>query len=913
MSCATCAGAVETAVSDLEGVETVDVNAATDEATLEYDPATVSLAEIYAAIEGAGYEPDRRTSTIEIAGMSCSTCAETTADAVEDVPGVLSASVNYATEEGTVEFNPNGTSLPAIYDAIEDAGFEPDRRVDEGGDLTEQRESAVERELRTKRTWVIVGGLLAIPFALVMGQMVTEWLYDAAFLPAWFDWVEFVFATALMATLGRHFLEGAYTALVNNRQANMDTLVSVGTSAGYIYSTAVLLGVVSGGLYFEAVAFILWFIYLGVWLEARSKARASAALRELLEMQAEEATLVEWETAEDGRADDDGRAEEVVVPLEAVEPGDVMKVRPGEQIPTDGVVVDGESAVDESMVTGESVPVEKREGDEVVGSTINENGVLLVEATNVGEETAIQQIVERVKEAQARQPDVQRLVDRVSAYFVPAVIVNAVVWSILWAAFPTELYAVSSTLGSWIPLLEPVGGGPEVAVPVADAGVPVLEFSIVVLASAILIACPCALGLATPMATMVGSTISAKNGVLYKGADILEKARGIDVVVFDKTGTLTHGDMRLTDAVPVDDAVEEERGGPVADGGSSTSVTDGGALERPVDEDGDLESATRRLLSVAASAESGSEHPLARAIVEGAEERGLDLEEPTEFENVPGHGIRATISAGDVLVGNRKLMADNGIDPSPVEGTMERLEREGKTAMLVALEGELLGVVANADTVRESAKETIDELHARGLEVMMLTGDNERTGRAVGERLGIDPDNVHAEVLPEDKADEIESIQSAGERSDGSRSSWGRRSHGGKRAIMVGDGVNDAPALTSAHVGVAIGSGTDVAIESADVTLMRDDPADVLKAMRVADATISKVRQNLFWAFVYNATLLPIASIGLLNPALAGIAMAASSVSVVSNSLAFVGWDPHDDYVFAPFRPFVWVRDRLVG
>ncbi|WP_274520348.1 heavy metal translocating P-type ATPase [Natronobacterium lacisalsi] len=905
MSCATCSGTVEESVGDLEGVEAVDVNFATDEGTVEYDPDEVSLSEIYATIEDAGYEPDRTKTTVEIAGMSCSTCAQTNEDAIEDVPGVLSATVNYATEEGTVEFNPQDTSLATIYDAIEDAGFEPERVGDDGDELTEQRESAVQRELRTKRRWTIIGGLLAAPFLLVMAEM-----FAVDFLPEWFDWVEFLFATALMATLGRHFLAGAYKSLVNNHQANMDTLVALGTSVGYVYSTAVLFDLIaSEGLYFEAVAFILWFIYLGVWLEARSKARASSALRELLEMQAEEATIVEWETPP---ADGDAvPGEERVVPLEEVEPGDVMKVRPGEKIPTDGVVVDGQSAVDESMVTGESVPVEKGEGDEVVGSTINENGVLYVEATNVGEETAIQQIVARVKEAQARQPDVQRLVDTVSAYFVPAVIVNAVVWSILWFFFHDALYPIASSLGGWIPVLQPVGGGP---IGPELGGVPVFEFSVIVLASAILIACPCALGLATPMATMVGSTLSAKNGVLYKGADILEKARGIDTVVFDKTGTLTHGDMRLTDVVPIDQALETDGG---SDG--STPAPDGGVLadreakeregerERAVDDD--------LLLSVAASAESGSEHPLAQAIVEGAEERGVDLEKPTEFENVPGHGIRATVSEGEVLVGNRKLMEDNGVDPAPVEATMERLEREGKTAMLVALESaapgpadpasgdgqeprayELLGVVATADTVRDSARETVAELQRRGYDVMMLTGDNERTGRAIGDQLGIDPENVHAEVLPEDKADEIDAIQA-----DGSR------------AIMVGDGVNDAPALTTAHVGVAIGSGTDVAIESADITLMRDDPADVLKAMRVADATISKVRQNLFWALAYNATLIPIASIGLLNPALAGLAMAFSSVSVVSNSLAFMKWDPHEDYVFLPFRPFVWVSDRVTG
>ena len=894
MSCATCSGTVEDAVGALEGVSAVDVNFATDEAAIEYDPDEVSLAAIYSAIEESGYEPDRAQTTVEIAGMSCATCAETNEEAIGAVPGVLEASVNVATDEATVVFNPTDTSLAAIYDAIEEAGFEPGREVDaDGEELTEERESATERDLREKRRWTIIGGLLAAPFVLVMAQMTTMSVWDVTFLPGWFDWLEFVFATALMATLGMHFIRGAYKALVNNHRANMDTLVAIGTSAGYLYSTAVLVGAIAGGLYFEAVAFILWFIYLGVWLEARSKARAGAALRELLEMQAEEATVVR-----------DG--EEVVVPVEDVAVGDVMKIRPGEQIPTDGVVVDGQSAVDESMVTGESVPVEKAGGDEVIGSTINEQGVLFVEATQVGEETAIQQIVQRVKEAQARQPDVQRLVDRVAAYFVPAVILNALFWAALWLVEPSIPYQISSALASVVPLLDPVGGGPEVVV--GGAGIPVLEFSMVVFASAILIACPCALGLATPMATMVGSTISAKNGVLYKGGDILEKARGIDVVVFDKTGTLTHGEMRLTDVISLADAADEAS--TVTDGGidgardtetpgDDTPAADGGVLEEPAPEAED-EDATY-LLRVAASAESGSEHPLAQAIVEGAEERGLERSEPTEFENVPGHGIRATLPEGEVLVGNRKLMRDHGVDPAPVDATMERLEREGKTAMLVALDAsetaedyELLGVLANADTVRESARETIDTLHARGLEVMMLTGDNERTGNAIGDQLGID--EVHAEVLPEDKADAIDEIQA-----DGSR------------AIMVGDGVNDAPALTTAHVGVAIGSGTDVAIESADITLMRDDPADVLKAMRIADGTISKVRQNLFWAFCYNTTLIPIASMGLLNPALAGIAMAASSVSVVSNSLTFMRWDPHEDYVFLPFRPFVWAANRIGG
>ncbi|MFU8869595.1 heavy metal translocating P-type ATPase [Natronococcus sp.] len=856
MSCATCSGSVEDAVGALEGVASASANYATDEGTVEYDPEETSLAAIYDAIAEAGYEAASETETITVMGMSCSTCSGTVEDAVTDLPGVVRADVNFASDEARVEYNPNDVSLGEIAGAIEDAGYEPVRDEIERTQGESQRERAVEKELRRQRRLVIGGGLLTLPFVPIMLAMFGLVELPETVFGVGLGWVEFAFATALMATLGKEFLVGAYRAFANDRRANMDTLVAVGTSAGYVYSTAVLLGIVTGGFYFEAVAFILWFITLGNWLEVRSKARAGSALRELLEMEADEATVIE-----------DG--EERQVPLEDVEPGDVMKVRPGEKIPTDGVVREGQSAVDESMLTGESVPVEKGEGDEVVGSTINENGVLLVEATKVGSETAIQQIVERVKEAQSRQPEIQRLVDRVSAYFVPAVIVNAVVWAVLWFLFPETLYGVSAALGSWIPLLEPVGGGPVVG------GVPVFEFSVVVLASALLIACPCALGLATPAATMVGSTLSARNGVLFKGGDVLEQVRGIDTVVFDKTGTLTHGEMTLTDVELVGERAS-------ADGGTAT---DGGLL---VESEDDLESF---VLGAAATAESGSEHPIARAIVDGAEERGVEVGEVTEFENVPGHGIRAETDRGSVLIGRRKLLEDAGIDAGPAEETLMRLEREGKTAMPVAVDGRLLGVLAVADEVRESAKETVAALRERGTEVVMLTGDNERTARAVAREVGIDPDNVRAEVLPEDKADHVEALQ-----------------NDGSRVMMVGDGVNDAPALTTAQVGVAIGSGTDVAIESADVTLMRDDPADVLKAVRISEATISKVRQNLFWAFVYNATLIPIASLGLLNPALAGLAMAASSVSVMSNSLAFAKYDPHEDYRLAVTKPLSWLR-----
>ena len=851
LSCATCVGNVEEALLDLDGVSEASANFAADEGSVTYDPAVVSLSDIYTAIENAGYEPRRERRTIEVGGMSCSSCSAAVTEAVEPIPGVIDSTVNFASDEATVAYNPVDTELEAIYDAIESAGYEPVRpTVDDEAD---DRESVAHREMKKQWKLVVGGGILTAPFAVVMVDMFVGGLVPETIGGLPVGWIEFVLTTLLMATLGKEFIVGAYHAAANNRQANMDTLVAMGTSVGYLYSTVVLLGLLSvdSGLYFEAVAFILWFITLGNWLEARSKAQASDALRSLLELEAEEATVI----------DEDGT--EQTVPLEAVEVGDRLKVRPGERIPTDGVVRDGESAVDESMVTGESVPVEKRPGDEVVGSTINENGVLTLEATRVGEETAIQQIVERVKQAQARQPDIQRLVDRVSAYFVPAVIANAIVWATLWYLFAPQLSSVVGQLP-----LSMVGGGPVVG------GVPLVEFSMVVLASALLIACPCALGLATPAATMVGSTISATNGVLFKGADILEKARGIDTVVFDKTGTLAHGEMELTDVVPIQ---------PTADGGVAEGVDT--AREQTVDE--------AFVLGAAASAESGSEHPLAEAIVTAARDRGLELAEPTAFENVPGHGIRATTTYGETLVGNRKLMRDAGVDPEPAAETMERLEREGKTAMLVAVHdsaregGELVGVVATADTVRESAKTTVSALAERGIQVVMLTGDNERTASAVATEVGIDPENVCAEVLPDDKADAVDDLQA-----DGSR------------VMMVGDGVNDAPALTAAHIGAAIGSGTDVAIESADVTLMRDDPADVLKVIRLSEATISKVRQNLFWAFAYNATLIPVASMGLLNPALAGLAMAGSSVSVMTNSLLFRGYDPHEDYHLLITRPF---------
>jgi Cu+-exporting ATPase len=841
MSCANCSTAVTEAVERLDGVESASVNYATDEGTVEYDPETVSLGEIHEAVESAGYTPISADLTVAVTDMSCANCAETIQTCLLDTEGVLAAEVNYATDEAQVSYDPGVVSRDDIYDAVAAAGYSPVR--EEGDNEASAADAARDAETARQRRLVLFGAALSIPLSvLTMGGLVGIPVPDSLFGVSK-GWLALLLATPVQILLGREFYENSYTALVKNRTANMDVLIAMGSTTAYVYSVAVLLALIPGGLYFESAALILTFITLGNYLEARSKSRAGDAIRELLEMEADTARLVS-ET-------EDGYADEREVDRDDVQVGDVMKVKPGEQIPTDGEVLDGESAVDESMVTGESVPVEKEPGDEVVGSTINEHGVLYVRATKVGSETAIQQIVSMVRDAQSRQPEIQTLADRISAYFVPAVIVNALAWGTLWYLFPQTLSGLVTSL----PLWGLVGGGPVAISP--------FEFGVVVFASAVLIACPCALGLATPAATMVGTAIGATHGILFKGGDVLERVRDVDTVVFDKTGTLTEGEMELTDARVV---------GPRPDGAV------------PADESTPQAVTEERLLDVATAAERGSEHPIAQAVVEGAAGRGIDTAEPAAFMNVAGKGVRARTEHGTVLVGTPALLRDDDVDPSPADEVREELESQGKTAMLVALDGELLGVLAVADTVKESAREAVAALRARGKTVMLLTGDNERTARAVAEEVGIDPENVRAGVLPDEKADAVESIQS-----DGSR------------AMMVGDGVNDAPALAAAFVGVAIGSGTDVAIEAADVTLMRDDPADVLRAINVSEGTLRKIKQNLFWALAYNTAMIPLASLGLLQPVFAAGAMAFSSVSVLANSLAFRRYDPDSRYEILGF------------
>jgi Cu+-exporting ATPase len=892
MSCANCASSIQSRVEELDGAPTASANFATDEATVTYDPEETTLAEVVAAIRDAGYDPVTAEATVGITDMTCANCSQTVENAVGSLAGVVNVDANFAADEAHVEYLPGEVTRTEIEDAIENAGYTPVREESDSDESeSDRREAARKEEIRRQRNLTLVGVAFSAPLVLLLIEnlVLGGGIAPEEILGVRFGWVEFLLAGVVQVVLGREFYENSYDAVVKNRTANMDVLIALGSSTAFGYSVVALAGLLpEAGLYFDTAALILTFITLGNYLEARSKGQASEALRSLLEMEAETATVV--------REAGEGESAETVeeeVPLEDVEVGDRMKVRPGEKIPTDGEVVEGESAVDESMVTGESVPVSKESGDEVIGSTINEQGVLIVEATKVGEETAIQQIVQRVKEAQARQPEIQRVADRISAYFVPAVIVNALFWGGVWAVAPDALAGFVNGLPVW----GLAAGGP--------AAVGVTEFAVLVFASAVLIACPCALGLATPAATMVGTSIGAAHGILFEGGDVLERVKDVEAVVFDKTGTLTEGEMELTDvrvvgaradgatpeaaddanAEAADDANAEaadDANAEAADDANTETADDVSAETAGDAVDADEQDAESYLLAVAATAEHGSEHPIAEAIVAGARERGVEPGDLTALQNVSGKGIRARTEHGDVIVGKPDLLAEQGVDTAPAESVIGELQKEGKTAVAVAVDEELLGVLAVADEVKDTARDAVTALRERGIAVHMLTGDNERTARAVAETVGIDPENVRAEVLPDDKADAVEAIQDDG-----------------TKAMMVGDGVNDAPALVAAYVGTAIGSGTDVAIEAADVTLMQSNPYDVVRAINVSEGTLSKIKQNLFWALGYNTAMIPLASLGLLQPVLAAGAMALSSVSVLSNSLLFRRYDPDERYSLA--------------
>ena len=750
--------------------------------------------------------------TVGVTGMTCATCAATVDRALSGLDGVASASVNLATERARVEFDPQKLDIDGIYNAIEDAGYGVIKESGGGSEELsslerhEKEKDAREREYLRMRRDLILAAVLSAPLLIVhMYMMIPGAPVLRSFM--WFHhtgWAQIILAAPVQFWIGGRFYRGACNAL-RNRTANMDVLVVLGTSASFFYSLAVMLGKppfevipsVGDDYYFEASAVLITFILLGKLMEARTKTRTSDAIRSLLSLTPNTALIV----VEGGVRK---------VPVDRVNVGDMVRVRPGESLPVDGTVVKGSSSVDESMITGESMPVVKGVGDQVIGSTVNGQGLLLVRADRVGRDTMLSSIVRLVEDAQSSKAPIQRYADRVANWFVPAVVVVAIITFMFWFFWGTDIYDTD-------------GKGP-------------FLFSLLAMVAVLVIACPCALGLATPTAIMVGSGLGARSGILIKGGDALERAASLDVVVFDKTGTLTRGEPNVTNVV----------------------------VYRGAEDD---------MLRMAASAESGSEHPLGQALVKKAKDRGLELVEPGYFEAVPGKGLDATVTGTNVLAGNRKLMEARGVEFDRAVDELERLEMEGKTVMMVALDGKLAGLVAVADVPRSEAVTAVADLQRSGLEVVMLTGDNSRTANAVASQLGIS--QVISEVLPGEKSDVIRKLR-----------------QGGHRVAMVGDGINDAPALAAADLGISIGSGTDVAVESGDMVLVSDDLRNVPAAIRLSQRTMSKVRQNLFWALVYNSMGIPVAAGMLypalgwqLNPEIAGLAMAMSSVSVVSSSL----------------------------
>lgn len=778
MTCAACSTRIEKALNKMDGVENATVNLALEKSTIQYDSEKIKPTDIDQKIAKLGYHTVKNKAELNISGMTCAACATRIEKGLNKTPGVEQANVNLALEKATIEYNPAEIDAAALIARIEKLGY--------GAKQTEEKEAVDHRQQAIHKQTVkfIASAILSLPllWTMVGHFSFTSFLYVPDFLMN--PWIQMALATPVQFIIGWQFYVSAYKAL-RNGSANMDVLVAMGTSAAYFYSVyqAILHGNSQHAqLYFETSAVLITLILLGKLFEAKAKGRSSEAIKKLMGLQAKTALVVR-----------DGIEKEI--PLEEVVIGDTIIVKPGQKIPVDGTVIDGFTAVDESMLTGESLPIDKQPGDALFGATVNKNGAIRMTATKVGRDTALAQIIQVVENAQGSKAPIQRLADKISGVFVPIVVALAVIAFIVWIIFITP--------GNFTQALE-------------------------IFITVLVIACPCALGLATPTSIMAGSGRAAEFGILFKGGEHLEQTGHIDTIVVDKTGTVTHGQPVLTDVL--------------------------------IDED------EEKVLALVGAAEKQSEHPLAQAIVAGIEERHITLGHVQFFEAIPGYGVQATVDGQAVVIGTRKLMAQYNIDLLAVLSIMEALEKDGKTAMLIAINGQYRGLVAVADTVKETSKAAIKRLHDMGLEVIMMTGDNERTAQAIGRDVGVD--RVIAEVLPEGKAEEIDKLQQQG-----------------KRVAMVGDGINDAPALATAHIGMAIGTGTDIAMEAADITLIRGDLNGIADAILMSRKTMRNIKQNLFWAFAYNTLGIPVAAVGLLAPWVAGAAMAFSSVSVVLNAL----------------------------
>jgi Cu+-exporting ATPase len=787
MSCAICATTIEKSILSLEGVSYAQVNLGTETATIEYDSTKLKLTDIEKAVTDAGYEVINEGVNLKIGGMTCAMCVKTIENALVRLDGIVSANVNLGTQKAYVTYNPGITTVPEMKKAIEDAGYE--YLGMEGEDTEDLEEIAREKDLRKKRNRFIVGFAVGIPLMILM-HLPVDFPSMAYFM--------MVVSTPAFVYVSYPIFSAAYRAL-KNRNLNMDVMYSMGIGVAFISSIMGTFEFVltRDFLFYDTAIILASFLTIGRYLEAKAKGKTSQAIKKLMGLQPKTAYVIRDNN-------------EIKIPIEDLLINDIVVVKPGEKIPVDGPVVGGESYVDESMITGEPIPVLKKKGDNVVGGSLNKNSIIRFEARKIGKDTVLSQIIRLVEQAQGSRPPVQRIADRAVSYFIPVVLAIAILSFIFW-------YFISDET---------------------------LLFALTILISILVVACPCALGLATPTAVTVGIGRGAELGVLIKSGEALEISEKLTTIVFDKTGTLTQGKPDVTDIV-------------------GTGIDD------------------KELLRMAASVEANSQHPLAEAVVLKAEEMGIEIKQSENFDTFQGKGVVAKVEGKEVLVGNRALLSEKNISYSEdFEKEILRLEDEGKTAILIAIDGRICAAIAIADKLKKWTKDAIKEFKEMKYDVIMITGDNARTADRVAEQIGIK--DVYSEVLPQDKADVVKGFQESG-----------------KVVAFVGDGINDAPALAQADVGIAIGSGTDVAIESGEIVLMKDDLMDCVCAVQLSKKVMSRIKQNIFWAFAYNMALIPVAA-GVLypffgitfRPELAGLAMAMSSVTVVTLSLMLKGYVP---------------------